>query len=247
FDALRQTGFGVLDIVMIGAAAGIVIGVLNISGLGFGLSLALIELSGGNIILLLLISAFICILLGMGMPTAGVYVLLAALVAPSLVELGINEIAAHLFILYFGMMSMITPPVAIAAFAAASLTGADPMRTGFAAVRFGWMAYVIPFLFVASPSLLMQGAPLSIGLAFATALGGVWLVSAAVVGYLQRPLSPAMRMALTIVGFLLLIPPGAFDGAGIVNILGFILGVLLVGRETIAVQKFHNTESTQVS
>lgn len=243
-DALRETGFGVLDIVMIGAAAGIVIGVLNISGLGFGLSLALIELSGGNIFLLLLISAFICILLGMGMPTAGVYVLLAALVAPSLVELGINEIAAHLFILYFGMMSMITPPVAIAAFAAASLTGADPMRTGFAAVRFGWMAYIIPFLIIASPSLLMQGTPLSIGLAFATALGGVWLVSASVVGYLQRPLTLTMRVALTIAGLLLLIPPGAFAGAGIANLLGFILAVLLVSWETFAVQKFHSIEST---
>jgi TRAP-type uncharacterized transport system fused permease subunit len=134
--------------------------------------------------------------------------------------------------------------VAIAAFAAASLTGADAMRTGFAAVRFGWMAYVIPFLFIASPSLLMQGPPLSIGLAFATALGGVWLVSASVVGYLQRPLTPTMRIALTVVGLFLLIPPGAFIGAGIVNILGFILAVLLVGRESFVVQKIHSAEST---
>lgn len=237
FDALRQTGLGILDIIMIGAAAGIVIGVLNISGLGFGLSLALIELSGGNIFLLLLISAFICILLGMGMPTAGVYVLLAALVAPALVELGINQIAAHLFILYFGMMSMITPPVAIAAFAAASLTGADPMRTGFAAVRFGWMAYVIPFLFVASPNLLMQGAPLSIGLTFATVLTGVWLVSVSVVGYFKRPLAPAMRMGFAVAGLLLLFPSGALPGALTADLVGFVLAVLLVSRETFAVQR----------
>jgi TRAP transporter 4TM/12TM fusion protein len=237
FDALRQTGFGVLDIIMIGAAAGIVIGVLNISGLGFGLSLALIELSGGNLFLLLLISAFICILLGMGMPTAGVYVLLAALIAPSLVEVGINQIAAHLFILYFGMMSMITPPVAIAAFAAASLTGADPMRTGFAAVRFGWMAYVIPFLFVASPSVLMQGTPLSIGLAFATSLAGVWLVSASVVGYFKRPLVFATRMGFALAGLLLLFPSDAIAGALTADLAGLVLAVLLVGREAFAVQR----------
>jgi TRAP-type uncharacterized transport system fused permease subunit len=237
FDALRRTGLGVLDIIMIGAAAGIVIGVLNISGLGFGLSLALIELSGGNLFLLLLISAFICILLGMGMPTAGVYVLLAALIAPSLVEVGINEIAAHLFILYFGMMSMITPPVAIAAFAAASLTGADPMRTGFTAVRFGWMAYVIPFLFVASPSLLMQGTPLSIGLAFATSLAGVWLVSASVVGYFKRPLAFATRMGFALAGLLLLFPSGEIAGALTADLAGLVLAVLLVGREAFAVQR----------
>jgi TRAP transporter 4TM/12TM fusion protein len=236
-DALRRTGLGVLDIIMIGAAAGIVIGVLNISGLGFGLSLALIELSGGNLFLLLLISAFICILLGMGMPTAGVYVLLAALIAPSLVEVGINEIAAHLFILYFGMMSMITPPVAIAAFAAASLTGADPMRTGFTAVRFGWMAYVIPFLFVASPSLLMQGTPLSIGLAFATSLAGVWLVSASVVGYFKRPLAFATRMGFALAGLLLLFPSGEIAGALTADLAGLVLAVLLVGREAFAVQR----------
>jgi TRAP transporter 4TM/12TM fusion protein len=243
FDALRQTGHGVLDIVMIGAAAGVVIGVLNISGLGFGLTLGLIELSGGNIILLLVLSAFICILLGMGMPTAGVYVLLAALVAPSLVEMGINQIAAHLFILYFGMMSMITPPVAIAAFAAASLTGADAMRTGFAAVRFGWMAYVIPFLFVASPSLLMKGTPLSIGLTFATALCGVWLVSASVVGYFQRSLAPGIRLAFTIAGVLLLVPPGAFAGAIILDLLGFMLAVFLVIRETSAVRRLRKVST----
>ncbi len=151
--------------------------------------------------------------------------------------MGIDQIAAHLFILYFGMMSMITPPVAIAAFAAASLTGADAMRTGFAAVRFGWMAYVIPFLFVASPSLLMKGAPLSIGLTFATALCGLWLVSASVVGYFQRSLTPAIRAAFTLAGFLLLVPPGAFAGAIIVDLLGFMLAVFLVIRETSAARR----------
>ena len=139
-DAVRATGHAVLDIIMIAAAAGIVIGTLNVTGVGFGMSLLLVELGGTNLFLLLLISALVCIILGMGMPTVAVYLMLATLVAPALIEVGINPMAAHLFILYFGMMSMITPPVAIAAFAAATLTGEDAMKTGFAAMRFGWFA-----------------------------------------------------------------------------------------------------------
>ena len=165
YQAVRNTGIASLDVVMIGAAAGLVIGVLGVSGLAFALTQVLIHLGGGNVVVLLLVSAGVCILLGMGMPTAGVYILLSTLVAPSLIEVGIVPMAAHLFILYFGMMSMITPPVAIAAFAAASLTGADPMRTAFAAVKFGWIAYLIPFLFVFSPNLIMQGATLDIVIA----------------------------------------------------------------------------------
>ena len=101
----------------------------------------------------------------MGLPTVGVYVLLATLVAPSLVEVGVKPMAAHLYVMYFGMMSMITPPIAIAAFAAASVAKADPMRTGFAATRFGWTAFIVPVLFVYSPSLLLIGAPVAIAVA----------------------------------------------------------------------------------
>ena len=98
----------------------------------------------------------------MGMPTVGVYVLLAALVAPAMVKIGLSPMASHMFVMYFGMMSMITPPVALAAYAAASLAGTDPMKTGWTAVRFGWIAYIIPFLFVRSPSLLLDGTLTSV-------------------------------------------------------------------------------------
>jgi len=230
-DALRSTGIAVLDIFMIGAAAGLVIGVLNISGLGFGLTLALVKLGGGNAFLLLLISAAVCILLGMGMPTAGVYILLSTLVAPALVEVGFLPIAAHLFILYFGMMSMITPPVAIAAFAAASLSGADPMRTGFAAMRFGWLAYVIPFMFVFAPTLLMEGPAFAVVLATITATLGVWLVSVGVVGYLTRLQTAVERALFVIAGIALVTPADAFPGALATDVGGFVLGVVLVVRE----------------
>jgi len=155
-DALIQTGIASLDILMIAAAAGFITGILQATGLGFALTLLLVKLGGGNLIVLLVIAAMLCIVLGMGMPTIGVYVLLAVLIAPALIELGFSPLASHMFILYLGMMSMITPPVAIGAFFAASLAGAEPMRTGFTAMRFGWTAYIVPFLFIFSPALLLQ-------------------------------------------------------------------------------------------
>ena len=123
--ACVETGHGALDLILITGAAGIVIGVLAISGLGFQLTLGLVQIGQGHLFVLLLLSAIVCIVLGMGLPTVGVYVLLATLVAPSLVEVGVKPIAAHLYVMYFGMMSMITPPIAIAAFAAASVAKAD--------------------------------------------------------------------------------------------------------------------------
>jgi TRAP transporter 4TM/12TM fusion protein len=128
--AVVQTGFAVIEILLICAAAGMVIGVLTITGLSFNLTYGLIQLGAGNPVLLLLLAAVACIILGMGLPTLGVYVLLAALIAPALIEVGIDPMAAHLYVLYFGMMSMITPPVAIAAFAAAGIAGANPMPHG---------------------------------------------------------------------------------------------------------------------
>jgi TRAP transporter 4TM/12TM fusion protein len=233
-DALRSTGTGVLDIVMIGAAAGMVIGCISISGLGFALTQALVLIASGNLILLLVMSAVVCIILGMGMPTVGVYVLLATLVAPALVEVGIEPIAAHLFILYFGMMSMITPPVAIGAYAAATLTGADPLRTGFAAVRFGWLAFVIPFLFVASPTLLMQGSAVVIAADFVTATIGVWFGCIAIMGYFLRPVRVPARLAFGAAGLALLLPIGALGIGAWTNGAGVIVGALLVAWEVAA-------------
>ncbi|MEJ2435591.1 MAG: TRAP transporter large permease subunit, partial [Pseudolabrys sp.] len=126
-EAFIETGRISVDLLLILGAAGFVIGVLNITGLGFALTFFLIHLGGSSEILLLIIAAIACIILGMGMPTSGVYVLLAALIAPALVQVGVQKLAAHMFILYFGMMSMITPPIALAAFAAAALTQANPM------------------------------------------------------------------------------------------------------------------------
>ncbi len=141
---------------------------------------------------------------------------------------------ARLYVMYFGMMSMITPPVAIAAFAAAGLAKADPMQTGWAAVRFGWMAYIVPFLFVLSPPLLLMGSAAEIALAVGTAVAGVWLVSVAIAGYLMRPLALAWRLAFGISGLLALVPAGILQGAHLVPLAGFAAGASLVGYEYVA-------------
>ena len=232
--AIAQTGKTSLDMMTITAAAGFIIGVLNISGLGFSLTYVLVTIGGGHLWLLLIISAIVCIILGMGMPTVGVYVLLATLVAPSLVKVGITPMAAHMFVMYFGMMSMITPPVAVAAFAGASLAGSDAMQTGWEAVRFGWVAYIIPFLFVAAPSLLLDGTPIAITVAILTSLFGVWMVSAAVVGYFRRPLSGPMRGLFVLAGIMMFLPAGAIPYGHWVDAAGVVLGVVLTVREYLA-------------
>jgi TRAP transporter 4TM/12TM fusion protein len=211
-----NAGMATTELVMIVAAAGFVIGILNKSGGGFALTLFLVHIGGGNLYILLLLAAVICIVLGMGMPTTGVYVLLAALVAPSLIEAGVAKLPAHMFILYFGMMSMITPPIALAAFAAAAISRADPMKTGFVAMRMGWVAYVIPFLFVLSPTI------------------GVYIVSVAMVGFFTRPLGVVTRILLALGGLAAVFPDTAIGASGTIDIAGIALSALVLGREYLA-------------
>ncbi|MEO0636803.1 MAG: TRAP transporter fused permease subunit [Pseudomonadota bacterium] len=206
-EAAMDTGRAVVDIVLIAAAAGFIIGVLNVTGLGFGLTFSLVSLGSGSLLALLLIAAGVCIVLGMGMPTVGVYLLLAVLVAPSLIESGVDPIAAHLFIFYLGMMSMVTPPVAIGAFFAAAIAEAKPMQTAFASMKLGWTAYVVPFLFVASPAMLLNGDWGEVVWTVATACLGVYLLSAALVGHLAGRLSAPQRALVATAGAVLLMPP----------------------------------------
>ncbi|MDP2411835.1 MAG: TRAP transporter fused permease subunit [Pseudolabrys sp.] len=228
---LRDTGLTVIGLFMIAAAAGAVIATLNYSGLGFSLTLALVHIAGGNLIALLVIAAIACIILGMGMPTVGVYILLATLVAPALIEMKVDPMAAHLFILYFGCLSMITPPVAIGAYAAAHLAKADPIKTGFEAVRFGWLVFVVPFLFVFSNTLLMRGEPIMIIVDIAAAVVGVWFGAAGVMGYSIRRLAAAERAAYLAAGLFLLLPMGAFGVGRWINLAGLVLAVCIMARE----------------
>ena len=129
-----------------------------------------------------------------------------------------------MFIMYFGCLSMITPPVALAAFAAAKIADARPMPTAFYAVQLGWTAFFMPFLFVFSPTLLMQGDTIHIVVAVITAAAGIWLTSAGLTGYLRRTISWDLRLLYIISGLALIIPPGTFPAASLVQIAGGIVG-----------------------
>ncbi len=211
--AVLDTGRAALDIILIGAAAGMVVGALNISGISFGLTLQLIELSGQNLFALLVLTAIISIILGMGMPTVSVYVLTASLLAPSIVKLGVSPMAAHMYVMYFGMLSMITPPVAIAAYAAANIARVSGWTAGWTAVVVGWSTFFIPFLFVTEPSMLMNDTALSIGWNFARNILGIFVGTAGIVGFAFSPLGVPMRIAFGASALAILSPQHAFPGA----------------------------------
>ncbi len=239
---IASTGGSVLEVIVICAGAGLVIGVLNLTGLAFGLTLYLGELAAANIFVLLFVAAAISIVLGMGMPTVAVYVLLAALIAPAMTKAGLDPMAAHLFLLYFGMLSMITPPVALASFAAASIAKADFWRTGLEGVKIGWIAFVVPFVFVFQPSLLFRG-DLWTGLwELGTSCFGVVLGTAALVGYARGPLGWPWRLAAAFAAFLLFLPAETLPGASglklaigsltvpsglLLNVAGLVLGAAI--------------------
>jgi hypothetical protein len=167
----------------------------------------------------------------MGLPTLSVYVLVAVLFAPALVQTGISPLAAHMFLLYFGMMSMITPPVALAAFFAANLSGANAMRTGFSAMRFSWTAFVVPFLFVLSPPLLLQGPLIDIVIAVPLAILGVFFVSAALSGCIFRNLSTLERLVFGVAGITIMLPQNLAAWAIWANLLGLAICLPLALRQ----------------
>jgi TRAP transporter 4TM/12TM fusion protein len=236
WHSLEATGRTTADLFMTLAAAGFVIGVLNLSGLGFALTVWLISLAGQHLWLLLVIAALVSLVLGMGMPTTAVYVLLAVLAGPSLVEAGVMKIAAHMFILYFGMLSMITPPVALAAYAAANISKAGPMETGWAAVRIGWAKFVLPFMFVLSPTLLMQGSPAAIAFDVATATAGIYIATCGLLGYFRRPLGLPLRIVLGLAGLAAIIPDSQLRVLmpGLISLSGLAVGSLVLLMEYLA-------------
>ena len=240
---LPGTGRAMLDLGALLAAAGIIVGVAAVTGLGFKLSAALLEIGKGSAFLLLLSTAVVSMILGMGLPTSAVYILLAILVAPALVQYGILPIAAHFFIFYFGVIAVITPPIAFASFTAASIGGASPMQTGWAGTRLAALAYLVPFLFVYSPALLMKGSAWEIAVSLATAIVGTWILGMALVGYWFRPLLWPARFFLALSAIGLLIPLRGEEMVGwVVNILGAAVAAPLLLREL-----RHNASGTYTS
>ncbi len=228
-----------LDIVAITALAGLVIGVLQLSAIAFKLSLLLVRVSGGNAFLLLLLTALGCLFLGMPLPTAVVYIMLAVLAGPALIQVGVDPLAAHLFLFYFGMISLITPPDCLPVYVAAAIAQANFWQTGWTGMRLGIAAYVVPFIFAFHPALILIGSVTDILTAIVTAALGIALIAAGCARYLFRPLDWIKCAMLWIAGLLLLLPTWGgpwliADAVGVVLGIGLILWEWTRPRHTIA-------------
>ena len=229
--AVIETGRVSLDIILIGAAAGIMVGIMSISGLAFSMTIQLLALSGDNVFLLLLLIAVLAFVLGIGLPTVSVYILTATLLAPALVKLGVTPMAAHMFVMYNGMLSMITPPVAFAAYAAANIARTDGWTTGWVACLVGWSTFILPFLFVLTPSLLMDGSVIEIVLNLSRVLFGLFLGTAAVVGFALAPLTWRGRAIYGLLSLAVVLPPAVFADGVWVNAVGVALSIIALALD----------------
>jgi TRAP transporter 4TM/12TM fusion protein len=212
-DAMSHSADNSVMITSACASAGIVIGVVLLTGMGTKITTLVVSLSAGSLFIALPIIMLTSLIFGMGLPTVVCYVLLAATVAPSLVDLGVPPIAAHLFIFYFGMLCMVTPPVSFAAYAGAALANADPMKTGWSAWTFALAGFLLPYMFVYNNSLLLMGSASSIVLALITSIIGVICLGSGIIGYFIKPSGLLDRILFLSAAFLLIVP-GVFTDLG---------------------------------
>ncbi|HVV61996.1 MAG TPA: TRAP transporter fused permease subunit [Pseudolabrys sp.] len=230
-DAVVSAGGAVVDIIAITAIAGILIGAMSITGVAFSLTQQLLTISGGSTALLLIITAIASFILGLPLPTTGVYIILATLAAPALVQAGIAPMQAHLFVLFNGILGMVTPPVALAAFAAATIARSDQWQTGWTAMRVSWCAYFLPFMFVYTPALIMNDSVPLVLLHLGLCLLGIFIGTVAVVGYCFTRVPWPFRIGYALVALMLLVQPRMFNGADWVIAAGFVLALAALVRE----------------
>jgi TRAP transporter 4TM/12TM fusion protein len=199
------------------AAAGIIVGIVTKTGLGLKLANGLIELSGGYLIPTLMLTMVAALILGMGSPTTANYVITSTIAAPAMILLGVPDLPAHLFVFYFGIIADITPPVALAAFAAAGVSGGEPIRTGIESSKLAIAAFIIPYIFVLSPELLMIDTTwMEVIWVVFTAMVGMIAIGAGVIGYWMRAMHWLERILAVIVGLLLIYPESISDITGII-------------------------------
>ena len=213
FESGAQAG---VTVAMAVAAAGLIIGCLFLSGIGMKFSYMLMTLSGGQLWVALIYTTFAAILLGLSLPTTAVYLTLAIIVAPGLVQMGVPKMAAHMFIFYMGVTSDLTPPTCLSPFAAAAIAGSPPMATAWQAMRLGAVLFIVPFMFVYSPELLMIGSWPEIGLAVTRAGIGIFCLAAGLQGWLRRRATPLDRALLVTAGFLFVVPNLVAGAGGLV-------------------------------
>ena len=216
-DAFLDSAKGVSTITMACASAGFIMGTMTLTGLGVKFSSVIIGMSNGNTLLALILTMVAALVLGMGLPTVASYLMLSILIAPALTDLGISILAAHMFVFYFGLLSSITPPVAVASFAAAGIAKAPMGQTGLEAVKLGITAFIVPYMFVYGPEILLQGTIVNILLALATSVVGIYLLACSMQGWLLKsPLNVLQRVLAFAASIMLIIPGWATDIIGLV-------------------------------
>lgn len=218
-DLVVGVGRALAELTAVLLGVGLIVGAFSATGLAGTLVNELIFIAGDSVFALLLMGAVTAFVFGMGMTVTACYIFLAVVLAPALEQAGLNQLAVHLFILYWGMVSYITPPVALGAFAAATIAGAGPMKAGLEAMRLGGVIYVAPFFFVLNPALVGEAPAWEVALTLATALIGIWFISGAMQGHVSLVgglgkglIGAAMRVALGLGGLLLALPGGGETG-----------------------------------
>lgn len=208
---------GVLGVLIACATAGIIIGVVTKTGVGLKVATALLDLSGGQLLPAMFFTMVTSLILGMGVPTTANYVITSTIAAPALVQMNVPVLAAHMFAFYFGIVADVTPPVALAAYAGAGIAGANPMRCGVIAAKLAIAAFIVPYIFVLAPELLMiHATPLTITLSALTAILGMWGVSVAMIGFCQNLLNLPQRVLFLAGGIGMIIPGHITDVVGVV-------------------------------
>ena len=236
FEAMAAGARGTITVAVACGIAGIIAGCITVTGLGSRLISAVINLSGGSVMIGLVLTMICCIILGMGVPTTANYCIMATTCAPILVELGVDLVAAHFFVFYFGIVADITPPVALAAYAGSAIAKSNPMKTGVQATKLAIGAFIVPYVFAMSPQMLFIGASVGdIILICITAVLGMFGVAVAMNGFLYVKLNVLFRVAFMAGGLLLLVPGVETDIAGFV-----ILAALTVGMRAIKKRKEAN-------
>ena len=225
-EAFKNAIDGIAPVASACILAGIIMGVISMTGLGLKLSGIITAIAGGRLFVALLLAMIASLLLGMGLPTSAAYIVLAVLVAPALVDMGVSKLAAHLFLLYFGALSTITPPVALSTFAAAGISGAGVWETGRDALKLASTGFIIPFIFAYDNSLLLQGSGIGIFLAIITAVAGCFVLAMAVSGWMIKNLHIVSRVLLAGAAILLIISNPVW-----LNIVGLVLAVAVIIAE----------------
>ena len=223
FYSLEEGAKSAISVAITCGAAGIIVGVITLTGLGLRLANGIVTLAGGSLLLTMFLTMICSIVLGMGVPTTANYIIQATISAPAMIALGVHPVAAHLFVFYFGIVADITPPVALAAFAGAGIAGANPMKTGFNAFRLGFAAYLVPYIFALNPQLVLvrpEGAnvvmfAVEILFAIFTAVMGMIAIASGFSGYLKTDCNVVERIVLVATGLMLIIPTTITDIIGV--------------------------------